>query len=347
MRNHWLDFLKLIGIIIVAFHHTAWTSMEHGYMPVELFFIISGFFIFQTYRKMNMGAGNYIIHKFKRIAPTYYLTLLIYILLFIVAPQFYPNASYTDLVISSLRDGACLQATGLFDLYIHNPIRLNPSDWYISSFLYGGLIVYLMLKSGKYALILLTMTATVTYSAYFLVFDTGLNDEWGYIGFMYMPLWRGTAGMAVGALCGIAMSSKWFTDFYIRNIRIHNIIATLALIGLGVSLFNPENHNFIGILLFTILFINAVAPGGLSRYFQTGVIKHIPDISLEILLVHKFLIIVTVKVAEFIGVLYVDSARYLLFIIILIAGGIALKKCTSNIESKFKLLKRSPLTIAR
>jgi len=321
--------------------------MAHGYMPVELFFIISGFFIFKTYQKTNMSVGSYISHKFRRIAPTYYLTLLIYILLFVTAPQFYPNASDADLGISLLREGLCLQATGVFDLYDFNSIRLDPHDWYVSSFLYGGLIIYLMLKSGKYAWIPLAMTAVVTYSTYFLVSDSGLNDEWMYIGFMYMPLWRGMAGMAIGALCGMVMTSSRFSDYYTRNIRIHNLLAALALIGLGAILFISENHNFIGILLITILFINAVAPGGLSKYFQTGVMKYIPDISLEILLLHKFLIIVTVKVADILGILYVLPAKFMLFIFILIAGGVVLKNCIAIIESRIKLLKKSRLTIAR
>lgn len=210
-----------------------------------------------------------------------------------------------------------------------------------------GLVVYLILKSGKYAWILLAMTVVATYSMYFTVLDTGLNDEWGYIGFMYMPLWRGMAGMAIGALCGMAMSSARFYAIYARNIRIHNFIALLALIALGAILFNPQNHNLIGVLLIIILFVNVVAPGGLSRYFQGGVMKYIPDISLEILLLHKFLIMVTVKVADILGVLNIVPVKFILYIVILIAGGIALKNCIGILESKIKFLKRSHLTIAR
>lgn len=138
MRNHWLDLLKLISIIIVSFHHTAWTSMEHGYMPVELFFIVSGFFIFRTYRKSNVDVVGYMYHKFRRIAPTYYLTLLLYVSLFIISPQFYPNVSDGCFGISLLRDGLCLQSTGIFDLIGDNFIRFNNHSWYVSSFLYGG-----------------------------------------------------------------------------------------------------------------------------------------------------------------------------------------------------------------
>lgn len=117
MRNHLLDLLKLTGIIIVAFHHTAWTSMKHGYLPVEFFFIVSGYFIFRTFQKTSMSAGTFMLHKIKRIAPTYYLTLLLYVCLFFTATQFYPEMQDGDIGISLFRDALCLQATGILDFF--------------------------------------------------------------------------------------------------------------------------------------------------------------------------------------------------------------------------------------
>lgn len=50
MRNHFLDALKLLFIVIISFWHTGWWSefLHSGYLPVEFFFIISGYFIYRT-----------------------------------------------------------------------------------------------------------------------------------------------------------------------------------------------------------------------------------------------------------------------------------------------------------
>lgn len=347
MRNHFLDLLKLIGIIVVAFHHTGWTSMEHGYLPVEFFFIVSGYYIYKTYQKSNLAARNFFFHKFRRIAPTYYASLLLFICLFLALPQFYPGWQEKDILFSIIRDTLCLQATGISDLSQYSLLRFNPPDWYISSFLYGGLIVYILLKSDKYSKIILSSVIVITYSSYFLINEAGINDTWGYMGFMYMPLWRGIAGMSIGALCAMTMKSTQFMDFYNRHIQIHNFLALLSLIGISLILFIPTNHNFIGILLIIILTVNSIAPKGLSCYFKGKLMKYIPDISLEILLIHKFLIIVTAKVSATFGVAYVNPIKFCIFIIILIVGGLLFKYCINFIESKLKLLTVKSIQIAK
>lgn len=64
MRNHYLDALKFIFIIIISFWHAAWwNSLHHGYLPVEFFFIVSGYFIYRESGK-NISIKEFSKKKF-------------------------------------------------------------------------------------------------------------------------------------------------------------------------------------------------------------------------------------------------------------------------------------------
>lgn len=77
-RNHWLDILKLIFIIVISFWHTVWwTNLKYGFLPVEFFFIVSGYYVHASYIKKK-SFGKFVIAKIKRLFPTYLVMLLLY-----------------------------------------------------------------------------------------------------------------------------------------------------------------------------------------------------------------------------------------------------------------------------
>ena len=87
-RNHWLDLLKLTFIIIIAFCHTTWwTNMKYGFLPVEFFFIVSGYFVYASYLK-NKSFGKFVTDKIKRLFPTYLVILFIYAIYSLIFPKF-------------------------------------------------------------------------------------------------------------------------------------------------------------------------------------------------------------------------------------------------------------------
>lgn len=348
MRNYTLDLFKLLFIIIIAFHHTAWTSMTHGFLPVEFFFIVSGFFIYSSFKKSETpSVRHFMTHKCSRIFPTYWLALLIYILLYFVAPfMFYEDEPPSNFGFSVLRDLFCLQGVGLSSL-LGLKFRLNASDWYVSTYLWGGLIVFMLLMSRK-AIYVLPIIVLTVYTAFFIILDTSLDSEWGYHGFMYMPLWRGIAGMSIGALLGKLMSSPIWRNHFSRFIWFYNSLAIASCVAIGAILFADGNFEFLGIIAFVILLLNIISPIGMQKYFnRIGFIRYIPDISLEILLLHKFLIVVTVKIAEAGGFAQVEILKWALFVLILIASGFAFKRFVNLVQNGFRAVIISTQTALR
>ena len=56
MRNTWIDFLKGIAIIAIVLFHA--DRLQFGYLGVDIFFVISGFFVTKGLLR-NMENGSY------------------------------------------------------------------------------------------------------------------------------------------------------------------------------------------------------------------------------------------------------------------------------------------------
>lgn len=61
-RNYSIDFIKLISIIIIVIHHGKFleNKLVRGYIVVDLFFFISGYFLCKTYVEKKTNIKEYV-----------------------------------------------------------------------------------------------------------------------------------------------------------------------------------------------------------------------------------------------------------------------------------------------
>ena len=71
-RNYSFDFLKLFYTIIIIIHHSNLLNnvMLRGYIPVEFFFFISGYFIYST-SKRNITFIQFVKRRIQKLYPGY------------------------------------------------------------------------------------------------------------------------------------------------------------------------------------------------------------------------------------------------------------------------------------
>lgn len=322
-RNHWLDFLKLTFIIIIAFWHTAWwTNLRYGFLPVEFFFIVSGYFVYTSYLKKKCFK-KFITDKIKRLFPTYLVILSVCAIYSLIFPKFYPNSSYEHWWLSLAREALLLQSTGLdelFDVIKINLMRTTPTAWYVSVYFYGAVVLYGLLTYVPKRFINYTLSAIVigVYGFYLLAWN-GTMEIWTYKSIFYMPLWRGLADMSVGILLGMVLKNDYINKWSNTHKGCFNTLGVIAILGATFSFVSPIDIEWLGIICFVYILANAVNKNGIGSYFnKIEYAKYIPDISLEILLLHKILIPVSVKIAEILGVLYIDILKYIIYTTVIV-----------------------------
>lgn len=269
-RNHWLDFLKLTFILVIAFLHTAWwTSMKYGFLPVEFFFIVSGFYVYVSYAFKRYKFGKFIIKKIMRVFPAYLLILLIYAGYSLAFPQFYSESSYDHWGLSFIRELFMLQGVGLTELFHVRCMVILQSAWYVSVYFYGAILLYWLLVNvtRKVAICIFSVIVIGVYGFFFLLWGSTL-EIWTYKGFFYMPLWRGLAGMSAGILLGMALRRENVAGWLATHKFFFNILSIVALAGAFYSFFSPTDIEWVGIICFICILANAVSPDGIGSYFN-------------------------------------------------------------------------------
>ncbi|MBU0906990.1 MAG: acyltransferase [Nanoarchaeota archaeon] len=87
-RLNSIDLLRVLAIVLVlAFHllfeFTCSDSLRYlGFVGISLFFIVSGFLLAKKYPDLENFSPKWFFHRYIKIAPLYYLSLIMVILLF-------------------------------------------------------------------------------------------------------------------------------------------------------------------------------------------------------------------------------------------------------------------------
>lgn len=188
--NYLFDLLKLALSIIIVCLHVDWKIIPNGYLSVEIFFIISGYFY--------VVSGNYkkgIIKSVFSILQRNYSKYAISIVLFFIIqlPIIY---SFYDYFISF----SMLQGTILKDGLI------NPPSWFICVMVWILPIFSLIKKIGKkQQLIILSLVSAASYACLFIASPNGgVNAvfEFNMFGITAGQL-RCIGGLSLGCLLGV------------------------------------------------------------------------------------------------------------------------------------------------
>lgn len=161
-------FRGLCALIIVFFHMKEYNSItnnafiNHGYLFVDFFFVLSGFVIaFVYYEKLNNGNAlpRFFKNRFRRIYPLHIYTLLVFAAVELSRGYLYQHG-YLDKTISPNNNGwtflsniLLLNSTPL----IGNGFSWNYPSWSISAefitYLFWGGVMFLLRKSRHLKLI--------------------------------------------------------------------------------------------------------------------------------------------------------------------------------------------------
>lgn len=225
-RNKAFDGLKLFFTVIVIVHHSGYLSglLNRGHISVEFFFITSGMFLYRTAEEHpELSVVGYFVKRAKRLYPEYWFSLAVLLLSQIIMGEIAYKHWYSPILEATLT--RCIGIPLATE-------ALNGPCWYLSVLMFGGLLLYFLLKklSRKAFNMVAVVAAAVIYG--FLASRSVSIEQWDTIGkVFYLPFWRGIADMIVGIIICQLPKPKQIAGNILEVVSGVGVLALLRLNG--------------------------------------------------------------------------------------------------------------------
>lgn len=207
-RNGTIEILRFIFIwVVVCYHATPMFSFSKfftgGFMAVEFFFILSGFFMAAHAAKKapvvqpGRDVFDFLKHKISGIYPAF---LICFITAFIVRECFETtqiSSRFLYRVIYSFGELGFLQMAG-FPAYCATGV-----GWYLSALFLSMLLLYPLLRKNKSLFVFVIAPVLCIFLLGFIVRTTGhlsVPDHL-YFGVVYKGVLRALADISLGCIC--------------------------------------------------------------------------------------------------------------------------------------------------
>ena len=276
-KNLPIEFLRFVFMTILCIWHSGVTIVHHGYLAVEFFAILSGFFIEVSVRKATaLSPFLFTMKRIKHFLPVIVVTIIPSLFIGIKDPKL--NATINTIIPIPIYDN------GIFGSVYNAPL------WYIGCLITGGYFIYaLSLNFNRaYSSIIFAALPLLVYT---FIFQGHIGESiehrgFGIIGPFYMPLWRIMAGLSVG-ICLHRMlftHSHWFEN--------HTILVNIALLSsmaaLAALFYFPQYLDQYSLLIFVVLIAAAfIQKSLLSILFQSKIWGFLGGLTLYMLFVHR------------------------------------------------------------
>ena len=300
---------------------------------VEFFFIISGFFLYNTYNKKNIGIIEYTKSKVNKF---WLKAVLITILLFITDVNKVDLNTFSNISQISTNILFLLEGVIPFNNNIYNP---NQPIWYLCVLIYGGGIIYAIIKTfPKYHKLFLIL---LSFCGYCVIFNhsTCFNDNWDYP----YPLLRGCAGISLGCMLNFLITKD------LINIRLLNVISIFSFFLSFILLCMQYIHGIIPVICYFFLIL-AISNKDtiIYKFLNKPIFTKLSATSFEIFIGHLFvvkiafiIIQITINKNPLLGLnikeRIIGSIIYLILIFIF---GYFYKKGCDKIQDTFNIAKR-------
>ena len=85
-----IQILRAIAVVMVVGFHMGWPGFSFGYLGVDIFFVISGFLMFQIYSELESNRiRSFYFRRLKRLLPAYlFVSLITTLIIFLVILPF-------------------------------------------------------------------------------------------------------------------------------------------------------------------------------------------------------------------------------------------------------------------
>ncbi len=288
----------IFSLVIVFFHcetlynYSPDRLFKGGYIVVEFFFIVSGFYFAKSvlkekYKKSTIGKEciNFIYKKVKTFIPYIIIAYLFSLIILLLNQRLNIRT-----IVNSITNVLLIQEFGF------NSIRILGQLWYITSMLFSMFILYPILKKHRENYILLCIPVIMVIGLGSLSHNYGhLDHAFRYWeGYWYTGITRGFIEINIGILIYyIHEKLKPIEYTTIGKIFLTFIGETLLILSLIITHFisKPQNYDFI-ILLFYCIALLIITSEKTYDYniLSSNKLKYLENLSLLVYINHPIFI---------------------------------------------------------
>lgn len=224
-RNYALDWLKGWMIIAVILLHTWLLPEFRGHLGVDVFFFISGFFLMHSYSRKKRTAVQYTWSRIQQLSLPYFICLAVACLMH--AGQFLSIRDLDDIVRHGAEVVSAFSFMSEFGVILSRD-QLLIGSWYFSVLIIASFLLYGMLKYNEKLTLCVLFPAIILFGFNSIIDRSASFSSWERIGYLGIPLIRGTSEMAAGSLIN-AVYYRYKNSINKYQILI-NIVGTISLV---------------------------------------------------------------------------------------------------------------------
>ncbi len=150
-HNENIDFFRLISCILIALLHFESAMYPEknffsgGYLAVDFFFIVSGFYLYKNYSVRQEMPIVYMHNRVKKLYPMYFVGCILAIF-YSLLEMLKAHKTIADILlffIKEIPEILCLQMFGITNQWVNFPL------WYVSALLLSSIILYSIIYVDK------------------------------------------------------------------------------------------------------------------------------------------------------------------------------------------------------
>lgn len=235
-RIYSIDWLKGVMIFIIVAYHSSFSQGFRGYLGVDVFFFISGYFLMSSFLRKTTTAVQYTWARIKQMAAPYLICILLAGALALIS-LIVSAGSYDTLIDTTGKVFSATVFAGEFGGEFTRAYFII-GYWFLSVLIICSFILYAMLQYSERlsTTILFPLIVLLGYNALFS--DAPSLNTLSRIGSIGAPLIRGLYEMAAGAMiCHIYVHHQSSIE---KRATLINILGIASFILFSALLFTKE-----------------------------------------------------------------------------------------------------------
>ena len=287
-----IEFFRFYFILWICLCHI-WKAFNapHVNFGVEYFFIVAGFFLYQSFSKKRLSFIDYAVSRWKRLFPVYFVGLVLAYVINVAIAHSDGSLNILNFFFDFIVQASFLFETGFF----HSPsLQANALIplWFVGVLFVASLFLYLCLCCNR-CLSLRVFFPLFSFVFFAVTFTKGLHltDFWGVelvdgMPFLLPALGRGLAEMCVGIEIAALFEKGCFQS--VQSQRIFNVLSIVAVVLLSAYAFFIEDYYEPLMLVMMIILVIALAIPSLwlNQLLSGKIWLHLGSITYEMLCLH-------------------------------------------------------------